>query len=66
MRASKDNPLLFKQAHEFVCVYATLADVITANKAQVSDSEYIRTNSKNIQLEWDPKALEFDALTNLH
>ena len=41
VKASKDNPLLFKRAHEFVCVYATMEDVISVTEAQVSDSEYI-------------------------
>jgi hypothetical protein len=56
LRASKDDPLLFKQAHEFVSVYTTMADVKTANEAQVSDSEYIWSNNKNHQLDWDPEA----------
>jgi hypothetical protein len=64
-RARKNNPLLFKRAHEFVCVYATMADVISVTEAQVSDSEYIWTNCKKIQLEWDSEALYFDALLNL-
>ena len=55
MRASKDDPLLFKQAHEFVSVYTTMANVKIANEAQVSDSEYIWSNSKNLQLDWDPE-----------
>jgi hypothetical protein len=66
MRASKDDPLLFKQAHEFVCLYTTMADVKTANEAQVSDSEYIWSNSKNLQLDCYPEALYFNARTNLH
>jgi hypothetical protein len=39
VKASKDNPLLFKRAHEFVYVYATMDDVISGTEAQVLDSE---------------------------
>ena len=64
VKASKGNPLLFKRSHEFVCVYATMADVISVTEAQVSDSEYIWTNSKNLTLDWAPEALYFDARQN--
>ena len=56
----------FKKAHEFVCVYATIKDVISVEEAQISESAYVWTNSKNVQLEWDPVALYFDAMHNQH
>ena len=51
------NPWLFKQAYEFVYVYATMKDLIPMEESQESDSPYIWTNSKNLQLDWDPEAL---------
>ena len=57
IKPSPHNPLLFKLAHELVCVYATMKDLIPMEEAQVSDSPYIWTNSKNLQLDWDPEAL---------
>ena len=47
IRPYKGNPLLFKQANKFVCVYATMQDVITVTEAQVTESAYVWTNSKN-------------------
>ena len=41
-------------------------DVISLEEAQTSESAYIWTNSKNLQLEWDPAAFYFDALSNRH
>jgi hypothetical protein len=35
------NSMLFKEAGEFVCVYATKADLITCSEAQTSDSDCI-------------------------
>ena len=35
------NSMLFKEAGEFVCVYATEADIITCSEAQSSDSDCI-------------------------
>jgi hypothetical protein len=66
IRPSKSNPLLFKQANEFVCVYATMQDAISVTEAQVTESAYVWTNSKNVYLEWDPAALCFDASDNQH
>ena len=66
IKPSPTNPLLFKQANEFVCVYATMDDVISLEEAQTSESAYIWTNSKNLQLKWDPAAFYFDALSNRH
>ena len=57
IRPCKGNPLLFKQANEFVYVYATMQDVITVTEAQVTESAYVWTNSKNLHLDWDPEAL---------
>jgi hypothetical protein len=64
IKPSPHNPLLFKQANEFVCVYATMKDVITMEEARVSESAYIWTNSKNLQLDWDPMVLYFDSINN--
>jgi hypothetical protein len=50
IKPSPTNPLLFKQANEFVCVYATMDDVISLEEAQTSESAYIWTNSKNLQM----------------
>ena len=66
IKPSPHNPLLNKQANEFVCVYATMEDVITMEEARISESAYIWTNSKNLQLDWDPMALYFDAINNRH
>jgi hypothetical protein len=66
IRPSKSNPLLFKHANEFVCVYATMQDAISVTKAQVTESAYVWTYSKNVHLEWDPTALYFDARGNQH
>jgi hypothetical protein len=41
IRPSKHNPLLFKQAREFVCVYATMQDIISMEEAQISESAYV-------------------------
>jgi hypothetical protein len=41
IRPSKSNPLLFKQANEFVCVYATMQDAISVTEAQVTESAYV-------------------------
>ena len=38
IRPCKGDPLLFKQANEFVCVYATMQDVITVMEAQATES----------------------------
>jgi hypothetical protein len=35
-------------------------------EAQISESAYVWTNSKNLHLEWDPEALCFDAIHNRH
>ena len=51
IRPSKSNPLLFKQANELVCVYATMHDAISVTEAQVTESAYVWTNSKNVHLE---------------
>ena len=64
VKPSSTNPLLFKQANEIVCVYATMDDVIPLEEAQISESAYVWTNSKNLQMEWDPDAYYFDALRN--
>jgi hypothetical protein len=56
IRLSKSNPLLFKQANEFVCVYATMQNAISVMEAQVTESAYVWTNSKNVHIEWDPAA----------
>ena len=41
-------------------------DVISLEEAQVSESAYVWTNSRNLQMEWDPDAYYFDALSNRH
>ena len=41
IKPSPHNQLLFKQANEFVCVYATMEDLITMEDAWESESEYI-------------------------
>jgi hypothetical protein len=51
--------------NEFLCVYATMQDAISVTEAQVTESAYVWTNSKNVHLEWDPAALYFDARDNL-
>ena len=56
IRPCKGNPLLFKQANEFVCAYATMQGVITVTEAQATESAYVWTNSKNLHLDWDPAA----------
>ena len=66
IRPCKGNPPLFKQANEFVCVYATMQDVNTVTEAQATESAYVWTNSKNLHLDWDPAALYFDARDNHH
>ena len=60
------NSMLFKKAGEFVCVYATEADLITCSEAQISDSDCIWTNSRQSQADWDPEALYFDPSLNRH
>ena len=57
IKPSPHNPRLFKQANKFIYVYATMKDLIPMEEARVSDSPYIWTNSKNLQLDWDPEAL---------
>ena len=49
IRPCKGNPLLFKQANKFVCVYAAMQDVISVTEAQATESAYVWTNSKNLQ-----------------
>ena len=66
VKPSPTNPLLFKQANEFVCVYATMDDVISLEEAQESESAYVWTNSRNLHMEWDPEAYYFDTLSNRH
>jgi hypothetical protein len=66
IKPSKHNSLLLKKAHEFACVCATMQDIISMEEAQISDSAYVKTNSKNLQLEWDSVALYFDAIHNRH
>ena len=58
--------MLFKEAGEFVCVYATEADLITCSEAQTSDSDCIWTTSRQFQADWDPDALYFDPSLNRH
>jgi hypothetical protein len=41
VKPSPTNPLLFKQANEFVCVYATMDDVISLEEEQESESAYV-------------------------
>ena len=41
IRPCKGNPLLFKQANEFVCIYATMQDVIPLTEAQATESAYV-------------------------
>ena len=41
IRPCKGNPLLFKQANEFVCVYATMQDVISVTETQSTESAYV-------------------------
>ena len=48
------NSMLFKEAGEFVCVYATEADIITCSEAQFSDSDCIWTNIRQLHVDWDP------------
>ena len=43
-----------------------MQDAISVTEAQVTESAYIWTNSKNVPLEWDPAALYFDARDNQH
>jgi len=59
------NSMLFKEAGEFVCVYATKADLITCSEAQTSDSDCIWTTSRQFQADWDPDALYFDPSLNI-
>jgi hypothetical protein len=66
IKPSPTNPLLFKQANKFVCVYAAIDDVIPLEVAQVSESAYVWTNSKNLHMKWDPDAFYFDALSIRH
>ena len=58
--------MLFKEAGEFVCVYATEADIITCSKAQRSDSDCIWTNSRQLHAEWESEALYFDPSDSRH
>ena len=64
IKPSPHNQLLFKKANEFVCVYVTMENLITMEDARKSESAYIWTNSKNLHLDWNPKALYFDAINN--
>ena len=41
-----------------------MQDIISMEEAQISESVYVWTNSKNLHLEWDPEALYFDAIHN--
>jgi hypothetical protein len=43
-----------------------MKDVITMEEARISESAYIWTNSKNLQLDRDPTALYFAAINNRH
>ena len=43
-----------------------MEDLITMEDARESESAYIWTNSKNLHLDWDPKAFYFDAINNRH
>jgi hypothetical protein len=43
-----------------LCVYATEADLITYSEAQLSDSDCIWTNSRQLHMDWDLKALSSD------
>ena len=49
------NSMLFKEAGEFVCVYATEADLITCSEAQTSDSDCIWTTGRQFQADWAQK-----------
>ena len=60
------NSMFFKEAGEFVCVYATEADIITCSEAQLSDSDCIWTNSRHLHVDWDPEALYFDPSASRH
>ena len=60
------NSMLFKEAGEFVCVYATEGDLITCSEAQTADSDCIWTTSRQFQADWDPDALYFDPSLNRH
>jgi hypothetical protein len=43
-----------------------MQDAISVMEAQVTESAYVWINSKNVHLEWDPAALNFDAGDNQH
>jgi hypothetical protein len=43
-----------------------MEDVITMEEARVSESAFIWTNTRNLQLDWDTMALYFDAINNRH
>jgi hypothetical protein len=43
-----------------------MQDVISVTEAQVTESAYVWTNSKKVQLEWNPAVLYFDARSNQH
>ena len=43
-----------------------MQDVISVTEAQATESAYVRTNSKNVHLDWDLEALYFDARDNQH
>jgi hypothetical protein len=43
-----------------------MKDVITMEETWISESAYIWTNSKNLQLDWDPTVIYFDAINNRH
>jgi hypothetical protein len=60
------DSLLFKEAGEFVFVYATESDIITCSMTQISNSDCIWTNSRHLHMDWDPEALYFDPSSNRH
>jgi hypothetical protein len=43
-----------------------MQDAIPVTEAQVTESAYVWTNSKNGHVEWDPEALYYDARHNRH
>ena len=43
-----------------------MQDAISVTEAQVTESAYVWTNSKNVHLKWDPTALYFDARDKQH
>ena len=51
---------------EFVCVYATEADIITCSEAQHSDSDCIWAKRRQLHVDWDLEALYFDPSDSRH